>query len=249
MMELSNVVEDINHSGVVGNFRELFLSELIKPYLSPQMEIATGKIIDSYRNQSNQIDTIIYDSSIIPPALIIQGLSVIPVEAVLATIEVKSTLRLDDLKKSIENGLSVKNLSMHESVINEKLLSNIPSYIFAFKSDPDFLEKNKTERDRVIEKIKLVSEDKEKNKTYAPISGVCIADKNYIHFNYSNYLKKIHEGRNKKIWHKETLESSWVSIEKEPNSYENILHFMINFIDNIYLIRQQRRRISFSLYC
>jgi uncharacterized protein (UPF0297 family) len=239
MMELSKIIEDIDHSSVIGNFRELFLSELIKPYLSPQMEIATGKIIDLKGNESKQIDTIIYDSSIIPPALIIQGQTVIPVEAVLATIEVKSTLKSDDLKNAIENGLSVKNLDIHESVKSGTILNGIPSYIFAYN------EIKKTERDRVIEKIKQVSKDKNGDKIYAPISGVCVTNRDYVFFRNNN---RIPQGYGNKTWHYETLESSWKVIERKSDSYENILHFMIDLIESIHNIRKQRQRINFGLY-
>ena len=63
LINLSNSVNSVNHSGLLGRFRELFLSKFITSYLDPGLDLCNGQIIDSKGNQSKEIDIILYNPS------------------------------------------------------------------------------------------------------------------------------------------------------------------------------------------
>lgn len=159
------------HQGVKGREREIFIEELLKPLLYPTMGIGTGVIIDSYGNQSRQIDIIIYDKNIVQPITLGEQ-NIVLVESVLMTIEVKSALNKEEIRKSVKNAISVKSLIPHYSIIKGQQIHSINCSVFAYTSD---LKEKWSEITRLDE---VVNEENEgsKNKTYIPISNLCIAD-------------------------------------------------------------------------
>lgn len=57
---------DFQHSGLVGNARELVVEKLLHPVLPPEIHIGTGKLVDSIGTISPQIDIVLYSRHIIP---------------------------------------------------------------------------------------------------------------------------------------------------------------------------------------
>ncbi len=101
----AEAIRDIEHRGIKGKLRELFVSEVLDSFLTSQFGIGTGTIINTDGVQSNEMDIIIYDKRILPPFIQEQDLAVYPIESVIATIEVKSKLdrcALLDTEKSAE---------------------------------------------------------------------------------------------------------------------------------------------------
>ncbi|MEX0966102.1 MAG: DUF6602 domain-containing protein [Bacteroidia bacterium] len=84
--------KELRHKLNKGEIRELFLNELLSNFITEQFGIGTGIIVDSYGNQSHQIDVILYDNRILPPMIKNSNLGVYPLESVLAVIEVKSSI-------------------------------------------------------------------------------------------------------------------------------------------------------------
>lgn len=83
----------LTHPGVKGEIIEILLSDLFRPLLPADVGVASGQIVDCYANSpSSQQDVIIYDKSILPPVLYEGSKGLIPIESVLYTIEVKTTL-------------------------------------------------------------------------------------------------------------------------------------------------------------
>ncbi len=85
-------LKDLDHRLTKGELRELFISTILRSFLTSQFDIGTGIIINQKGAQSNQTDIIIYDNRILPPFIREQQLGVYPAESVLAAIEVKSCL-------------------------------------------------------------------------------------------------------------------------------------------------------------
>lgn len=224
MLFLAKDAQSVQHSGLHGRFKEIFIDELLTPYLDSTMRICTGIAINSDGRQSNQIDIIIYDSDIIPPALLKREAGVIPAESVLATIEIKSKLNARALKQSISNGDSVKELSLHQSVTKDGDLNSTPSYVFAFSSDLKDIKK--TEKERILELI-----ESNPSKRDAPISGVCVSGKSFIYW----------------IDDDPKQDDKWNHIDSDGDHAE-ILHFITTLIDYCYQIKQQRKRISIQHY-
>ena len=118
-----------DHRGLKGRAREIFVANLLEPYLYPTLGICTGIVIDSEDHQSKQIDVIIYDKQIVPPLLLTEAEGIIPYESVLATIEVKTKLTCTELKKSIKNAISVKQLKPHKSIFQSVITDKYMGYI------------------------------------------------------------------------------------------------------------------------
>jgi hypothetical protein len=100
MLERAKALSGLDQNLLKGELRELFVSEVLKRYLSYPFEIGSGIIINQRGNESSQTDIIIYDASVLPPFIKGQHLGVYPAECVLATVEVKSDLGPDEFLSS-----------------------------------------------------------------------------------------------------------------------------------------------------
>jgi hypothetical protein len=92
MLERAKALSGLDQNLLKGELRELFVSEVLKCYLSYPFEIGSGIVVNQRGDQSSQTDVIIYDASVLPPFIKGQHLGVYPAECVLATVEVKSNL-------------------------------------------------------------------------------------------------------------------------------------------------------------
>jgi hypothetical protein len=209
-MAAANASSSIRNPLLRGRLREIVVTELVQPFLTPHTKVATGTIIDHHGNQSNQIDVILYDERITPPVLLSAAEGIIPCHSVLATIDVKSSLNKTELHKAVENARSVKLLKYdydslplssergfevvfwkrliklveHESLreqIGHHLLDVSSPACFVFAFSSD-LSKKATIED---EKERLLEEVKSSNEagdiTEIPLNGLCIADRGYAH--------------------------------------------------------------------
>lgn len=61
------LTSNIGHHGLEGEIRELAIKECIMPFLTQSFHCGTGKIIDSYKNISDQIDLVVYHRRTVPP--------------------------------------------------------------------------------------------------------------------------------------------------------------------------------------
>ncbi len=100
-------LKQLNHRVTKGQLREIFVSDILKSFLTNQFSIGSGIIINQKGEQSNQNDIIIYDNRIMPPFLNKFNIGIYPAESVVATIEVKSNLTKQELTKA---ELSAKKL-------------------------------------------------------------------------------------------------------------------------------------------
>lgn len=164
----SEAASELMHSGIRGRAREIFSKDLLSPFLSPNIGTCTGIIVDSSGGSSLQIDIIIYDKTLIPSLMFTGEEGIVPIESVLATVEVKSILTSDELKKSIINSHSVKNLNANfAEVMSETPKKSSPvCCVFSFSSDS----KPETELGRLEEVVSEVNQETEK-KVYVPLSA------------------------------------------------------------------------------
>lgn len=100
MLERIKTISALDHSLTKGELRELFVTGVVKKFLSNQFDIGSGIIINHRGDQSKQTDIVIYDKRILPPFIKEQSLGVYPAESVVATLEVKSYLRKKDLESA-----------------------------------------------------------------------------------------------------------------------------------------------------
>ena len=139
------------------------------------MDICTGIATDSDGNHSDQIDIIVFDRRVVPPFLLTEGEGIIPIESVLATIEVKSVLNSTEVRKAVNNARSVKVLNPFFAEIKKADATKKSPLccLFAYSSDLS----TKSERERLQS---IVDQTNRKGpEVLVPISSICVADKYY----------------------------------------------------------------------
>jgi Domain of unknown function (DUF6602) len=114
----------------VGGYLERLVREFFQNHLPGKCGVTSGYVINSHAEVSRQQDVIIYDK--------LEGVnysgtneySVLPIEAVYATIEIKATLSKKILDDALVNSASVKNL--HGTMLRVNLetgdISDIKGY-------------------------------------------------------------------------------------------------------------------------
>jgi hypothetical protein len=253
MMLASKRSQSLEHPVLKGRAKEIFVTDLLEPYLNPSYGICTGVIIDPRGEQSRQIDIIIYDKRIIPPALLTIREGVIPCHSVLATIEVKTRLGKKDLENSIQNAASVKNLNYSLNVLSKQKFREIMlSEIVQVLEEKAFIDKDLAEKyknslsvhspacyvfafksslSKKNENKRLQETVQKANKDFGydlkvPISGLCVSEKVFV---------------------------SCINANNEPPDFEEatsypILHFMKTLLNTCNTLSQERWQIPTEIY-
>jgi hypothetical protein len=97
-VERAQDLKILKHGLTKGELKELFVSRVLKSFLSSQFGIGSGIIINRANKQSKQTDIVIYDNRILPPFIQEQQLGVYPAESVIATVEIATTLNAEKLR-------------------------------------------------------------------------------------------------------------------------------------------------------
>lgn len=131
------------HRGLKGTAREEALEQFLGEHLPSQFRCTTGEII-STTARSRQVDLIVAHATRTPTLYRSGNIQVVPIEAVLATVEVKTKLDEGELSKAIANIQSVKTLNKTAFYGEEDPLYSlnkgtsrsrgVPGFIFAYDS-------------------------------------------------------------------------------------------------------------------
>lgn len=166
-MQSDQIGRLIGHGPTVGSEREELLRALIERHVPRRFHAATGFVEGSER----QVDILIYDQVDYAPLFRTGNLVVVPVEAVRALIEVKSTLTSDDLKDALS----------HLGEANTRPGSGPPIFrgVFAYKgANAPTLIDTLVEQHRMPEgpddDLNLI------NSIYDMVSAICILRKSII---------------------------------------------------------------------
>jgi hypothetical protein len=131
----------IEHHGLAGRAREVFVKDLLRPILPPYVELGSGKLADSEGRLSRETDVVIYSAATLPPLLLEAGFGIYPAEACIYAIEVKSTLTAHELRNAIVKHQELRALRYLPSAVNEIFQAIgaasrpvIPA-LFAFRTD------------------------------------------------------------------------------------------------------------------
>lgn len=133
----------INHSLTKGEEREDPLIEFLSKNLPSTFSVVKGEVIDLYNNSSPQMDIMIFDNSRNIP-LYSGGAYILPAEALLASIEVKSKLTQDETRKILKSVKALKalkpfkkklDISVNGRDANEKVICRYYHSIFAYDTD------------------------------------------------------------------------------------------------------------------
>jgi hypothetical protein len=136
-----NNVTAIDHPYMKGRIREIFVQNLIEPFLPEDFKVGSGKITDVNGNLSSETDLIIYSNKLIPPIMYGERLGVFPVDSCIATLEVKSKLtaaEIDDTIKKSDKMLGLGYTSGKFSSVGTPLPHSVgvaTRNLFAFESD------------------------------------------------------------------------------------------------------------------
>jgi hypothetical protein len=209
-----------------GQAREIFVSNLLRPYLAPFAGVCSGVAIDSYGDHSKQLDLIIFDRRVIAPSMLRETDGVIPVESVLATVETKSTLTRQELVCSVENARSVKVLRHRPDELEQgSPIKNSPlCYVFAFASD--LLKSSEMSR------LKDVVDESNAGeiKIHVPITGLCVPQVGFIHC--------VNAGADPPVFAEEVADKD----------LSEVLRFLVHIVDGTGMLSSQRRQIVLRHY-
>ena len=118
----------MDHNPSKGELREFFVKKILKRFLPWGVSIGSGEIYSSHsQKKSRQIDIIVFDNRF--PKFAMTGESenaIYPLEGVIATIEVKSTLNSKNLSEALENCYSVNTLGLElNELISGKIVDRL----------------------------------------------------------------------------------------------------------------------------
>ena len=99
-----------NHQGFSGARREQGIRTFLQELLPSRYHVGTGLAFDSAGGQSRQLDVIVSLDSPFLAESEVGADEFVPCEAVLAVVEVKTTLSREELRKAIMNAISVRAL-------------------------------------------------------------------------------------------------------------------------------------------
>lgn len=173
--KLSHIVEGVSHSGLRGQFRESFLARALRPWLPQGVELGTGVIVDENGTQRevNEDDIIIHAPDLLPAVLPLAERNIFLLDAVLAHIEVKSTLSPGALENAVRGAMAVDGLM--SSYVGKREIHAI----FAYNSTAAI----RSELIRLEEKIRKLGW----NKPNPPLSIICVDEKEcYMHGRVNN---------------------------------------------------------------
>jgi hypothetical protein len=107
---LAAVRNSLGHPGTLGNASEHVWLDLLTTYLPRRYKAATGHIVDSHGQFSDQIDIVVFDRQYSPFLFSYQGQTVIPAESVYAVLESKQVFSSITVKAAHAHALSVRSL-------------------------------------------------------------------------------------------------------------------------------------------
>lgn len=109
-IKIKRASQSIEHAGTQGSVNEDHWIDIFRAYLPNRYEVATGFVIDSKGNRSEQIDLVIFDRHFTPTLLDQQKHRYIPAEAVYAVFESKPHFDKDYLEYAGAKAASVRKL-------------------------------------------------------------------------------------------------------------------------------------------
>jgi hypothetical protein len=154
----------VSHPGIIGRLREIFVQDMIRPFIPPTVVALTGTIVSlSGNRQHRRQDDVVLFAKDRAPLLMDLEQAVIPIEGVLAHVEVKSTLTRDDLKKAVLAAAELRDLSVGRAPAG---------LIFAYDSDIAAGSSEAMRLLSVLEELKLVTTS---GQASSPIQMLCVA--------------------------------------------------------------------------
>lgn len=159
----AEALSGIPHAGIMGRLREILLQNAIRPFLPPSVSVRTGTIIslDGDRKHRTQDDLVLFSREA-APLLLDSEQAIMPIEGVVAQIEVKSTLTRADVRDAILAAVELRELANGEAPAG---------LLFAYDSDL----KKGPEDERLIDVLREVGFNADSGQAASPIQMVSVA--------------------------------------------------------------------------
>lgn len=225
MQAESQAALQYDNSVLKGQAREIFVSNLLRPYLAPSVGVCGGVAIDSYGAHSRQLDVIVFDRRVVAPSMLRETDGVVPVESILATVEVKSRLDRAELAGAVANARSVKVMRhRYDELEPSPPVKHSPlCYVFAFASDL-----------KSPEQARLESVVGEANASavqiHVPVSGLCVIGKGFVHCVDANASPPVFDHHS------------------ADSDVSEVLRFVVHIVDGVGTLASQRRQIVLRHY-
>jgi hypothetical protein len=112
----------VSHSGIKGTKREDAFRDFIAERLPKRYGVASGEVVDQFNTAGPQLDVLIYDQT--RNFSFSDGqIHVLPAEALLASIEIKSKLDSNEIRRSCEAARRLRALRPFKSVLGGGAIS------------------------------------------------------------------------------------------------------------------------------
>lgn len=167
----ASAVAGIGHAGMRGSLREAFVRDLLRPVMPPRLGFAHGLIASAYEQQSTEQDVVIFDTDALPTVLLDGESGLIPIEAALYSIEVKSSLSEKNLRETHEKAEKLNEL-MHLPCPDGANPEHVIPCLFAWGSN--LLSPPSKE----LERYKEIISDQSK----PPLRSICVVGHGYWYF-------------------------------------------------------------------
>jgi hypothetical protein len=179
----ATAVASVNHAGVKGRIREILVRDLFRPLLPYVLGLATGHIVTSENHQSPEQDVVIFDRRILPPVLFEESLGLLPIESVLATVEVKTTLTATELKDADDKAQRIRTYPYLHGIRDDEtgeLVSHRVEHVIPciFALGTDLAVTGKTELQRYQEL---------RPSGDPPIRTICVSGRGYWFFHNAQW--------------------------------------------------------------
>lgn len=98
-----------DHMGLRGSVREGSVRKFLEARLPDSFAVCSGQATDRYGTMTRQLDVMIYDADVNPP-LVRGEHTLLPAEALLGVVEIKSRLEIKGVREALDNASSVHAL-------------------------------------------------------------------------------------------------------------------------------------------
>lgn len=152
--EQSRKIKNPRH---LGDFLEEQIKEVLKKHLPKKYSLEKGYGLNNFSGISGEQDLLLIDNSLGAAICTTDSIGYFPIECVLASVEVKSTLTYGELRKCIISCINLKKLILEPFVYADQEAKRIFYTIFAYSSSHNataFLKRLNEEMEQVPESLR-----------------------------------------------------------------------------------------------
>jgi hypothetical protein len=214
------------HNPSIGAFNEEILRKFLREFLPKWVSVGQGFIIDKAGRSSTQLDIIIYNSLFYAPLYSVNDLVVLPPEAVIIAIEVKTRINKNVFHESIAKNKILKQIN--PEIESQIFIYNPPSakIMIRYLKEFDFSE---------YADIELI------DKIYG-LSKFCLSKENIVSKDQEGvgYINEIYKSR--KTGNDAVFEAFYYNIYRVVE--QKINKALKNGINNIWIIKDNSIEIK-----